>query len=971
MKKLSTFILLVLFSFFGNSQTFNFDSGIFGIGDGGIISEDLNNDGYLDIIKTGSTSGLGKSAILINDGTGNFIESRVSPFENFRYSDLTAGDVDLDGDIDFIVCGSIAVSGQTIQIETRLYLNNGLGVFTWDQTNTFTGVHFGSVELVDINNDLDLDLILTGRLNGSPYIRISEVYENDGSGNYSPANASNIEECDESYITSGDVDSDGDIDLFITGRGNSNYPLGVAILYLNDGNGVFTIDVNYNSSAYGNSELIDLNNDGFLDLIYPDYNYVEVRVLINDGIGNFTDVQSSGIPKLFLNTIVTGDYDNDGDLDVYCTGLDEVNYFGESGLYLNNGTGIFTLDLINNSLEGMRNSEALFIDVDNDNFPELFSTGFIGEINTSLLNNFHPFTQYYKNSGGILSPKNTQELTPLLHTAQLLEDFDQDNDLDIISYGYNSGSNRVAMLFINNGTGYYTEDSILPFTGLTFPAIKSFDLENDGDIDYVVCGTDLNNKPITSLVRNEGNLSFIELSTPLLNLNSASISVADINNDGFDDLCLTGVDSTSQFDVKIYTNTGSGNFIESNLNSNATSFWGIESSFADIDGDGDFDLMIQGIFNSQRENRVYVNDGNGNFTENVSTVIIGLTKGQIVFDDFDLDGDSDVLTFGTDNSNIQRSFMYLNNGSGGFSTTSSNFVDLEVYSAQLIDPDNDGDNDLIYTGVLGNTTSRTMIYQNDGSGNFTEFINDYFIDFGRADISCGDINLDGKTDVLICGDSEYGSMSHFFFNQSCQQTQSTDSVNACESFTWIDGVEYLSSNNTAQVTYPNAEGCDSIVMLDLTINTISSAPNYSGGILNANSTSALSYQWLNCLDNYSIIVGQTSATFTPNSNGEYAIITTNGNCTDTSICIIVNDLGNVVIDEDELLRISIFPNPTSVKVNIITELNIDKITIFSSVGETILNTTSKVIDLEKVAEGIYIIRVEAEGVTYNERIIKL
>ena len=114
----------------------------------------------------------------------------------------------------------------------------------------------------------------------------------------------------------------------------------------------------------------------------------------------------------------------------------------------------------------------------------------------------------------------------------------------------------------------------------------------------------------------------------------------------------------------------------------------------------------------------------------------------------------------------------------------------------------------------------------------------------------------------------------------------TDIQTACDSYTWIDGNTYTSNNNTATHTLSNAGGCDSVVTLDLTINTVDNGITNSSPALMANATGA-AYQWLDCDNNYSLIAGETNQSFTATANGSYAVEVTQNNCRDTSNCELV------------------------------------------------------------------------------------
>jgi hypothetical protein len=118
-------------------------------------------------------------------------------------------------------------------------------------------------------------------------------------------------------------------------------------------------------------------------------------------------------------------------------------------------------------------------------------------------------------------------------------------------------------------------------------------------------------------------------------------------------------------------------------------------------------------------------------------------------------------------------------------------------------------------------------------------------------------------------------------------TTGVDVITACNSYTWINGITYTTSNTTAKDTIRNASGCDSIITLNLTINTVDVTTTVNQSNISANNTSAIGYQWINC-DNNSLITGETNRTYFPSVSGNYAVALTSNGCLDTSACSPVN-----------------------------------------------------------------------------------
>ncbi len=142
-----------------------------------------------------------------------------------------------------------------------------------------------------------------------------------------------------------------------------------------------------------------------------------------------------------------------------------------------------------------------------------------------------------------------------------------------------------------------------------------------------------------------------------------------------------------------------------------------------------------------------------------------------------------------------------------------------------------------------------------------------------------------------------------------QPSSGVDSIFSCGPYTWIDGITYTSSNDTASFLLSNSAGCDSLVMLHLVVDSVSDiSTSLNGDTLFANNANA-TYQWLDCDNNFAIIPGETGASFIPVSSGSYAVELRENNCVDTSSCIQVVLAGRANHLTDA--PINIYPNPAS------------------------------------------------------------
>ncbi len=207
-----------------------------------------------------------------------------------------------------------------------------------------------------------------------------------------------------------------------------------------------------------------------------------------------------------------------------------------------------------------------------------------------------------------------------------------------------------------------------------------------------------------------------------------------------------------------------------------------------------------------------------------------------------------------------------------------------------------------------------------------------------------------------------------------QPTVSSYVVSACNTFTWINGITYTSSNNTATYVITNTNGCDSTITLNLTISNIQTTVAQVGQTLTANQTGA-NYQWVNCNNNYAAIFGETSQSFTAVTSGNYAVIINNGTCVDTSVCNVITVVG---IGEKEMnANFILFPNPTSENISIqfTNDQAFVKVRLISIIGQELKSQSfqnTKLIDYAiDQATGIYFIEVtNNEGIVSLKRISK-
>jgi len=199
-----------------------------------------------------------------------------------------------------------------------------------------------------------------------------------------------------------------------------------------------------------------------------------------------------------------------------------------------------------------------------------------------------------------------------------------------------------------------------------------------------------------------------------------------------------------------------------------------------------------------------------------------------------------------------------------------------------------------------------------------------------------------------------------------------DVISSCTPYTWMNDITYTTSNSTATHILTSSAGCDSVVTLNLTINTPNLSVTETGTSLTANQVGA-SYQWLNC-PAMTPIVGATSQTYSVIANGDYAVIVDNNGCSDTSTCYNVTSVG--VIQNNFENEVDVYPNPTN------GNFSIDLGEHYSSVTVSITDLSGKQIQSKvyknsqlldftlKQPAGVYFLIIESDDKRSTVRLVK-
>ncbi len=671
---------------------------------------------------------------------------------------------------------TLQIINKTIYLRYEAFLLTNYNALTSHtiMANINTSEEVAAITNADLDGDGDLDLLMADA-------QSVKWYENvDGQHSTMIKHVLLEEDCKFLFAT--DMDGDGHMDV-IAGSNTQIFTI------QNAGSGTFDeSELVFTTAAYSyhfkSIVPVDIDTDGDIDIIYA----IETPTQNNWPLGWLEKTEGS---ENYLDHVIDPDskvlsigylnMDGDAHLDLVVSSY----RYGSTDilLYVNDGFNNFTSQFIAENITWRR--QLYIFDMDGDGYDDVVTTKQIGGeiiwyrnlentgefilqdlVNSGAYsiadlkfqdldgdgNNDLAFASFEDDQVGFMKNTGASGVfdTPVIVNTNAngantitLYDFDNDSDVDILSGSFND--DKIAWYENIDGLANFSNEHVITSSINVPQVVRLADFDGDGDLD-AVCYSRFDDK-LAWYENEDGQGNFGAQRVIYTDSRSVkALKVADIDGDGDMDIVSGDYSSNSSDELIWFENTnGQGNFIPHILNSFLASIPDI--CLQDLDSDGDIDILFSqsgnfGIF-------WYPNTGDGSFGEMLT---INTSYGiPVVIKSADMNGDShmDVVTIGSDG----HTTWYPNDGSNNFGNQiliATPATDADHMT--IADMDSDGDVDIVLGNSINSNGQIGLVWMEntDGLGNFgpgqTITTNLYHLN----SIEIVDIDSDGDPDV-ICG----------------------------------------------------------------------------------------------------------------------------------------------------------------------------------------------------------------------------
>jgi chitodextrinase len=702
-----------------------------------------------------ATNDAGEVYYLKSNGDGTFGNKTLVDSIGSNVRGVCIADFDGDYDYDFVIG---TYTGTTTKGEVYLYKNDGYQNFTKNKIATgiaLGGNYANDFAVGDFNNDNYTDFIFSGNDN------IIRIFLNNRDDTFSQSTITASWESNRLLGKDvGDFNNDGKLDFIVSGYGTAS-SYGNVYIYAGNGDGTFTdywkvLNMSGENEVRKPWTLIDgdFDNDGKLDLIIggdgdtnddssASSNSVSdgrVYLYLGDGNGNFTYTR---VAYDFVDTYQSADaydFDGDGNLDILVATYTNKSLF----LVRGKGNGLFST-----RLDRLVMPDILVYDLGNVlgiAAPNLSPT------NKPVVVVSAPQTIFL----GDTATFNATASTCINGVGNYSWNFG-DGDIgygSVVTHKYSKNGAYNLILTLTDGFGYKS-------IGRTVITVRIYTPK-----EFIIVSNDVGELYYFNITNGtlEGKRLIATIST-----NVRSVAVADFDSDGDFDFVTADSSNSVYFFINDGTETFGRTTIGVDYPTGTLTLSSVAMGFAagDLNGDGYSDFVMSGNTNILR---IFTNNKDGSFEQSTVSGDSGVQYRSKAI--ADVNGDSFLDILASDNKKNVYVFNGTRNGTfgNGWKVIDLSSISLStdnIYTLQCADFDGDSKTDVL---VGGSTNGRVWFYKGDGKGNFTYSRQAYNFTAYLQSAASFDVDKDGVLDLIAVVYDEHtiyfikGGSNGMFYN---------------------------------------------------------------------------------------------------------------------------------------------------------------------------------------------------------------